>query len=84
MKPSLLYFTGSWCLPCLAYGPIVQGCADEAGIPLTQVLVSDYTALAKRYDIRGIPTLVLLRTGKCPKVAHGPKTAKWLKGWLNA
>lgn len=84
MKPSLLYFTGSWCQPCLAFLPIVERCAEEASIPLTQLLVRNHCATAKRYDIRGIPALVLLRQGKKAKVAHGPKSAAWLERWLNA
>jgi thioredoxin len=59
-------FTAAWCGPCKAMQPILLALGKEyAGrVRIVAVDVDHEQALAQRYDVRSMPTLVLLRDGR--------------------
>jgi len=64
--PVLVDFGATWCQPCKALEPIVDALADE-GVGRYVVAKVDIDAapgVAKRYGIRGAPTLLVFRDGK--------------------
>ena len=65
-KPVLVDFWAPWCAPCRMMAPTVEAVAGEyADRALVGKLnVDDNQAVAGRYNIRGIPTLLLFKDGQ--------------------
>jgi len=59
-------FWAEWCGPCRAIAPVLDELARESAgrIMLAKVNVDENHALAARYSIRSIPTVLFMRQGK--------------------
>ena len=58
-------FWAPWCGPCQAIAPILEAVAETSQdrVSLMKVNVDEQPALAARYEIRAIPTVLFLRDG---------------------
>ncbi len=65
-KPVLADFRADWCGACRSLDPVLKRIAAEyKGRMLTiRVDVDKRPAIASRYDVSGIPTVILFRSGK--------------------
>lgn len=65
-QPVLVDFHATWCGPCQTLAPIVEEFAKEMSgkLKVIKVDVDKNQAAASKYNIRGIPTLVLFKNGK--------------------
>ncbi|OQC17552.1 MAG: Thioredoxin [Lentisphaerae bacterium ADurb.Bin082] len=71
--PVLVDFWAGWCGPCRRQMPIIaETVADlPEGVRIAKVNVDEQKALAKRYQISGIPAWVLFKDGKEVKRVSG-------------
>jgi thioredoxin 1 len=63
--PVLVDFTAAWCGPCKMLAPIVDQLADElAGkVKVGKLDIDSSPGTAQRYQVRGVPTLILFKGG---------------------
>lgn len=61
-----LEFTAAWCGPCRQMEPVLTALAKEyqGRVRIVQVDVDHEQVLAQQYNVRSMPTLVLLRDGR--------------------
>jgi thioredoxin 1 len=63
--PVLVDFWAEWCGPCRLLSPVVeQLAAERSDILVGKINVDEEMPLAQRFQIRGIPTLVVIKNGK--------------------
>ena len=73
-----------WCGPCRVLGPSLEQLAGElAGkVKLVKVNVDEAPGVQRRFAVRGIPTLVILREGKEVGRKVGAAPLAELRSWL--
>ena len=64
--PFLLDFSAVWCGPCKVLGPIVEKLADEykGKARVGKLDIDDSPAVASKFGIRGVPTVLVFKDGK--------------------
>jgi thioredoxin len=64
--PFLLDFGAVWCGPCKALAPVVEKLANEyqGKVKVGKLDIDDSPAVASKFGIRGVPTVVVFKAGK--------------------
>ncbi len=63
-KPVVVDFYADWCGPCRMITPIMESLAKKLeNVKFCKLNVDDAPAIAEKYDVAGIPTVILFKSG---------------------
>jgi thioredoxin 1 len=79
-------FWAEWCAPCRAIAPTLDELARESAgkVSLAKVNVDEHPALAARYGVRSIPTILFMKGGTVVDQVIGAVPKAQLKKKLDA
>lgn len=70
----VLYFTADWCNPCQRTKPIAEELKRDGVIDFQFIDADSEMELVKKFEIKSIPTYILMQDGKEIKRMNGAKT----------
>ena len=81
----LVDFWASWCIPCKMMAPVLNDVAEEitGNVHVGKLNVEHNQAIAAKYNIRNIPTMVLYNNGKEINRFVGAKSKDFLIKQIN-
>ena len=84
--PVLVDFTATWCGPCTLLAPALEeiGAELEDRLRIVKVDIDEAAAIAGRYGIQSVPTLMLFEQGEALATLVGAKPKRELLAVIDA
>lgn len=77
LKKDIYVFKASWCAPCKAYAPVleeIKGDLAALNAEVHFVDADDNADLVKQYNVRGVPTTVIVQENQTLNTLVGKQT----------
>ncbi len=83
-KPVLVDYWAEWCGPCKMIAPILDDTAKEFGdrVQIAKMNVDENSLTPAKFNVRGIPTLMLFKGGELAATKVGALTKAQLAAFL--
>ena len=84
-KPTSVDFWAEWCGPCKAIGPALEEISDDKGdsISIVKLNIDENPLTPQKYNVRGIPTLLIFKDGEVVAEKMGALPKSQLEDWIN-
>ena len=84
--PVLVDYWAEWCGPCKALAPLLEELAKDYGgkLKIAKVNVDENQQLARKYNIKAIPTLMLFKNGNVEASKLGMMSKSQLTAFLDS
>ncbi|MFH1822140.1 MAG: thioredoxin [Patescibacteria group bacterium] len=82
----LVDFYAPWCGPCKLMAPIIDELIEEnkgKNVKIGKINVDENKENAEKYNVMGIPTLILFKSGKIVDQATGAQSKEMLQNWID-
>ena len=56
----ILKFSASWCGPCKMLSTTIAGIKDKIPYPIEEIDADTNSKLAQKFNIRGLPTMIIM------------------------
>lgn len=71
---TVYYFTADWCNPCQRTKPVAEELHNEGVINFEFINADDNIDMVQKFEIKAIPTYILIENDKEVKRMNGAKT----------
>jgi thioredoxin 1 len=75
--PVIVDFWAPWCKPCEAIEPHLRAIADALGVPLVKIDIDENLAVAGRYRVLALPTVMLFSGGDTQVTIYGARSRSY-------
>jgi thioredoxin len=84
--PLLIHFTADWCGPCQGMAPHLENFAQARAqaLPVVKVDIDAHPAVAQRFMVRSVPTLMLMQDGRVLGLHTGALSAVQLARFVDS
>ena len=84
--PVLVDFYAEWCSPCRQLSPVLEEVSKEIGetkLKVVKMNIEESPETPTNLGVRGLPTLMLFKSGEAVATHSGGITKSKLSAWIN-
>jgi thioredoxin 1 len=83
-KPTVVDFWAEWCGPCKQIGPALEEISDEMKdlVVIAKHNIDNEPNTPTKYGVRGIPTMLLFKSGELKATKVGATTKSNIVSWI--